>query len=1101
MSDSIYVTFTQWMHLRPQIRRAYLASIESGDEDEEMLKLIAPELRVPRPEYVVNYQNIQCDYETNIRGESTPDQNTLLTQIRQMMEAQMQAIQETRIEMIEKQETQAEFMEKQMKAIQELSRENENIRLQLNNVLEINRDLVRLPNERPDFNIMRVSGQDRTLNQVLHSYASISDPPYQIFRTFKGLNNTVHQYFIQPYGSTSYEDAIRHALFSSVSPILDVLQGASMSLVFECFVNGKFMSFYFKDVPNKYTIEQYMDEIFGESGSGRLRDIRYNISSVRINVDLPYTGGAKGVKQLLFPSHIRVKKLKNEYPNSCFYECIRQIWKAMNTEDSKNSIKHRTYNQMRILLMGNETDVPVPLDRVQKAEKRFGVNLIILGSRPCSVHRVSSPYNATSYEEAFTEYEIRYDILYGPEFKDERTIKTPFNKSNGIVFVTINGIDYYLICMFDNHYAPINMIIRPNVCEKCGSTTHVYQGTFKSAKIKKECLKELEGILMEDILNKAMPPRTLVFFDFETISINHVLQVVSGSWKYCIDGQDTIKHKVGFDTVYAFLEDIRKIYGIKILVGYNSSGFDNYFIMMPLLQAGIRFDSNNCIVHRGYILRIDLDDIVTWDMYQFARPLSLDQACQAWGIEDKKIDYDYKELQNAYDEYGEDMLLHVNLNKLKEYNNQDIKLLEKLVITATGQYNKLFQMDPFSYMTISQMAFKKLRENLKNRGINLNKIPMKYNDIFSSIPGGRVEAIKHGIFDGDWVQLDKNGLYMWICLNFMMPNGIITNLENFDSDKVRNKLYLCNCIVDQTHLKFKLIPKRIDNSIDWNCNIVEDIWLWTEEIETIEQLGCKITKSRTLVWSDKIEGFKVMEEYKKNRENLNKSKIWDTANKSAANNTTGKCIQNNKNEIWMIIRNVQQKEQFKSEYKNVRIGNILGTDKILMVGEKEDSEYIDKPRHWGCRIYAMARLTMYKDLHQANIIPEYFDTDGFIIERKNIKKFDIGNKNGQYKIEAEAHRLYVVSRKTYCLENGKENKYRMKGYHNGDIWKSYDTDGNIITKGTKLCVELYKELLNKNRKVISEYERLVKVFKQCQTNKEKWEIATIKSVQQEKILS
>ena len=174
-----------------------------------------------------------------------------------------------------------------------------------------------------------------------------------------------------------------------------------------------------------------------------------------------------------------------------------------------------------------------------------------------------------------------------------------------------------------------------------------------------------------------------------------------------------------------------------------------------------------------------------------------------------------------------------------------------------------------------------------------------------------------------------------------------------------------------------------------------------------------------------------------------------------------------------------------------------------MVGEKEDSEYINKPRHWGCRIYAMARLAMYKNLHKVQVIPRYIDTDGIIIKREEMNKFDIGNKNGQYKIEAEAFRLYIVSRKTYCLQNidEKKNKYRMKGYYNGDVCKSYDTNDNLVEEGSELCIKLYKELLNKNRKVISEYERLIKTFKQHQTDKNKWEIATIKSIQQEKILS
>jgi hypothetical protein len=64
--DSIYINFAQWMHLHVQIRKAYL---DCENDENNILRLIAPELRVQIPEDISDYNKIQEKYVSvlNIR--------------------------------------------------------------------------------------------------------------------------------------------------------------------------------------------------------------------------------------------------------------------------------------------------------------------------------------------------------------------------------------------------------------------------------------------------------------------------------------------------------------------------------------------------------------------------------------------------------------------------------------------------------------------------------------------------------------------------------------------------------------------------------------------------------------------------------------------------------------------------------------------------------------------------------------------------------------------------------------------------------------------------------------------------------------------------
>lgn len=84
-----------------------------------------------------------------------------------------------------------------------------------------------------------------------------------------------------------------------------------------------------------------------------------------------------------------------------------------------------------------------------------------------------------------------------------------------------------------------------------------------------------------------------------------------------------------------------------------------------------------------------------------------------------------------------------------------------------------------------------------------------------------------------------------------------------------------------------------------------------------------------------------------------------------------------------------------------------------------------------------------------------------------------------------------------------DNKYRLKGYRNGNIWtskalKSKDMDDTVIKQGNSLCPELFEELIQPEKIVTTEWEALRKTFKK--ENNGEWKLSFIRSIPESRIL-
>lgn len=120
-----------------------------------------------------------------------------------------------------------------------------------------------------------------------------------------------------------------------------------------------------------------------QAGSDVFSNIRTHIMVISINIIKPYAGG---VSYPHIIGHMELYDAITRYPNSCFYVCIREIWKSSELrarlEDcNKYKIKKFTYEKMRTMLTGSPDDVKVSLDKLAEAERIFGMSFIVFWRR------------------------------------------------------------------------------------------------------------------------------------------------------------------------------------------------------------------------------------------------------------------------------------------------------------------------------------------------------------------------------------------------------------------------------------------------------------------------------------------------------------------------------------------------------------------------------------------------------------------------------------------------------------------------------------------------------------------------------------------------
>ncbi|KFH61728.1 hypothetical protein MVEG_12436, partial [Podila verticillata NRRL 6337] len=878
-------------------------------------------------------------------------------------------------------------------------------------------------------------------------------------------------------GANAIRRSLEHLFTSRGSYIAKYIGKSSVSITFATIENGveRFYTFSTRmgvDSMLREFAKMLQDDV-DLVGSDTYRTIRKSLSHVYVNIVHPGRGGTKTI-MAYNPTIVLAKQTRN-VRNLCFYQCLRRI----------TGLRSH-YTTMSKQVMGDRPtmDYTVPLKRVRHAEISYNIHILVLYNQLPQVVMLDDDTTYSTYESIRRPYVVEWNCYTGTSYPHDRLRMyhdddKEWGCDNMCKYVVVDDVRYYIIMFDDDHYQCVMDLVLPMFCVRCGADDHTSKDADKTQDIRYKCMSRLYDILGD---NLQLPTKHLVFFDFETFVKDGILCPYMVSYQI----HDEMRRKVDGGTIVGpgcyhkfFSKLLDSTPGVLYLISYNGASFDNYFIMKAMTKRNMDLSSGASIIYNNKILRLSSRGIITWDLCQFVKS-SLSDACKNYKIGDDKHEMDHRRIQELFEKHnytgnvftdGEYEAMNV-----ASYCAHDVELLSQLYYVVTDEIRNLTGLDPIMKPTLSSLCYAHMSREWKKTGLVVGKMPMSYNDIFSSIPGGRVQALDVGKHVGDFVQLDINGMYPHICLTNLFPNGKFHVTKDHDISSKR--LYMVEVeYVDQTNLKYKLVATRDENGrLSWTDDVVHDVWLWKEEFETLQQHKCVVKPRRYLVWKHRVKPFDVMKTYTDERAKSKQSGnvVREQIVKLASNSITGKLVERNHDEVWTVTKDVQQIYNFVDKYKPDQTSfELSGSGKhIVMKAKTKPKDIVNRPRHWGCRVYALARLALWRYMMLCDHV-YYVDTDSIITNRSELHKFSVTDQLGDMKIDKESDNMFVLSPKSYYIGD----KFRMKGYRRGDKWTCYDTNtSEILDEGEHITERLFTYILDDRYDVTTHFEKISKRF-------------------------
>lgn len=416
-----------------------------------------------------------------------------------------------------------------------------------------------------------------------------------------------------------------------------------------------------------------------------------------------------------------------------------------------------------------------------------------------------------------------------------------------------------------------------------------------------------------------------VVFDLETIfNIEKKLMLEPYSLSYVIGSNKNNIFETGFyygvDCVKEFIKKLhaeqeKKLY---VLIGYNSSNFDNYFLIEEMSNLDWLysiFHSNNSILN----LKFGGPNRHTcFDLNKFTLS-SLKKACENYKTYYKKIaDFNHFEIQKYFNDnndinkffhekecnlnkcfinwkstfknektkYGIGHDYHFNNNmpckcekfkNLVKYNVYDVLstlelylMLEKILKNINALNGREF----FDYKTIGSFIFndftrdielydaktKKIKDEELENKILMPLLPLDlYKNVRCGLFAGRTQCF-HGVKydmsgDKNYFMIDVKSLYPYVMLNRYYPCGKILKLS-FEECNKKKLIGFYMCKFNQINLKKNILPLRGD-VLDWNYKGEQTLFLNTIDINMLIKYNCHveiIESENNFCFSHKVNG-------------------------------------------------------------------------------------------------------------------------------------------------------------------------------------------------------------------------------------------------------
>jgi len=795
--------------------------------------------------------------------------------------------------------------------------------------------------------------------------------------------------------------------------------------------------------------------------------------------------------------------------NNCLIDCIR----SQTDEKLPHSSRIRDN-------LGIERGEKIKINEIEKFEDYIKKNInVISDTKP-------------NKEVYFDDTKINERIDKGRlKFKDLLTMfRTRVEETPNFVYKSKKKYGETLLLMLkDEHYS---VVIR-NKSKYCKISGMSYRKKKPTKyQIQQELIRQgridyyfnklkMAGYKMKRSIKKTKDVEYLpCFFDFETI-YNEECVLVPYAVVYKISGREVIFYK-GFDCLNKFMKDIMLVKERLVLIGYNSSRFDNFFIAQYCFEKD--FIKNNSVFYvQNSILQLRFGQHKVFDLCRILM-CPLKKACDSFKTKNKKIDgFSHDKMQKLYREGKLEKFLKKKTKELEEYNKMDVLALEELYYKTQESCKKLIddlklevltkkdkKFNLYDYFTISSLAFHIWQRVAKKYGYSNHILAPKTQEIYdnmrSSMTAGRTEVfykinekkLAKCLLINDGIRaVDVTSLYPFVMEKYQYPKGDSIKTNEYVKGKLG--IYRCNILKQP---KKNIFPKREKGEpLNWkSTKPIMNQWLTSVDIECMKKYNSKLEVFEGYYWMETFNPFKeyikVFKEEKKRQDFLRSigSKDYNGAlremTKLFQNAMSGKVNQRIFKDNFSIVSSLEEYRKFmmKNEVKEL---TLLSNGDIAIKGEKRNyiynREYV-KPCQFGMFIYSYSRRHMYENIiSKYDVI--YMDTDSAFLKLKDYENFVkenpelMGSEFGQLKEEIGENKgtpAIFIAPKCYLVEAKKEknSKRKFKGINKNDKWLRKEDFKKMKKDGLS-----DKEIYKRSKKVFS-YEMFKEIY-DINTDKER----------------
>ena len=636
----------------------------------------------------------------------------------------------------------------------------------------------------------------------------------------------------------------------------------------------------------------------------------------------------------------------------------------------------------------------------------------------CFTHFLDIKGSALNFDDIREKLKLEGKIKFSDVYKVAKYFNTGYvllNQQQEIIsHCKLETKPEIHIMLMNEHYFIVEYIDYKK-CEQCGkkllNDNEKHECSNKKITYWKSRLcKKREFVDMIDCSDKnKISKDSMIFFDLETFqeTICHVPYACGFSY----DDHKEVDISYGKNCMDKFLNHISKVEN-KTICAYNGSGFDFYILLDFLKDKNIPI--KNLILSNGAILSfkfgVEGKENKVFDLYRFIMT-SLDKACSAYKIINKKMKFDVLKIQSwaLSEQYREEV---------EPYLKYDVLSLSELFFTFNDSIFETDRVNITKYVSLSNMAYSLWQKTLTE----LVEIPdiEKYNFIKKGTYGARCypsqkefkskhyedvinknmsydELLKTNeyIFNADACSLYSSSMAGFELLDVKYPVGKSRFSDEPKKEYENNKcgMYEINFTCPKDICTPILPRKTLIGGLEWSLLDGNGVYTNIEILNAINA-GYKVEFiNNCLVWDKTGNIFKsYVDKYFKMKTDAEKefNQVKRSIAKLLLNAMYGKTLQRAIYDTTEIISDYNSLLKFFKDYEITDI-SILSDNKIVMSGTAiNKEEKITKPCQLGAFVLSYSRQIMLNymkaiDPTLKTHIFTYTDTDSLHIlgEYKN----------------------------------------------------------------------------------------------------------------------